>query len=457
MNKDAYNENYLTLQKLIGMNPESSEKILGSSILLSISGEHPRLSEFLNIILGKTFENVHETPSQKSSYSCEILSNPKLKKTNGPYIYLGQNSDGNLLVSKHQPNKNLSENNHPFLYFLIACYSGALVLSEVSKPLSFKVDEEIIIEKLKILSSNVLTDKTINIDTAYMAGAGAVGNSFLYALSTFQIEGKITIVDPDSVSGGNLNRCLFFSEDDIGKKKVEVLVEKAKNLFPKLKFYTEPYELAKIPNRPEGAWLNKLIVGVDSRRARRNLQREIPKEVFDASTTGIEEIVVHYNKRPLEDKACLGCIYMKEEQENAHEVHIAEALGVSVIHVRKQFIDRVAGLAIIKKYPAINIKSIEGIPYDTLFKQLCGEGKLMTEKNKQVLAPFAFVSALAGAFLALMFIENHVNNKDSYNYWRISPWNNINYRLKQLLPTSKICEFCNDKIYNKVADKIWKT
>lgn len=44
-----------------------------------------------------------------------------------------------------------------------------------------------------------------------------------------------------------------------------------------------------------GAWLKRLIVGVDSPRARRNLQTEVPGEVYDASTTGISEVVVHFS------------------------------------------------------------------------------------------------------------------------------------------------------------------
>ena len=74
MNKEALAENKLTLQRLLGMNPESSEKILGSSILITVPGEHPRLIEFLLLILGKTFEEVHQIPSKNVEYSCEILS-----------------------------------------------------------------------------------------------------------------------------------------------------------------------------------------------------------------------------------------------------------------------------------------------------------------------------------------------------------------------------------------------
>jgi hypothetical protein len=199
--------------------------------------------------------------------------------------------------------------------------------------------------------------------------------------------------------------------------------------------------------------LQKLIVGVDSRRARRNLQSEIPGEVFDASTTGIDEVVVHHNHQPLNGKACLGCIYYKEDEELAHEKHVAETLGVSVNQVTQLFIDEVASIAIKKKYPFLTINLV-GLPYDMLFKQLCGEGKLITEGDKQVLAPLAFVSSLAGALLALIVAENILKH-GVYNYWRVSPWCTPNYRLKQMTAACMNCEFCNDHLFQKAIARIW--
>ncbi|MDZ7650297.1 MAG: ThiF family adenylyltransferase [Cytophagales bacterium] len=279
-----------------------------------------------------------------------------------------------------------------------------------------------------VVKDKSIFEKKINIGKAYLAGAGAIGNSFLYALSTFHVEGELKVVDPDFVSAGNLNRCLLFEDGDIEKNKTDVLVQKMQPYLKDLKLIPLTQTLAKIPDNVGGAWLDKLIVGVDSRRARRNLQGEIPREVFDSSTTGISEIVIHHHKRPLKG-ACLGCVYVKEKQEEAHETHIAEALGVSLNKVKQQFIDEEAAELIALKYQ-INKCDILGVPYDTLFKQLCGEGKLMTAQNNQVLAPLAFVSALAGAFLALMLVEKHLKISD-YNYWRLTPWANLNLRLQQ--------------------------
>jgi molybdopterin-synthase adenylyltransferase len=67
-----------------------------------------------------------------------------------------------------------------------------------------------------------------------MVGAGALGNEVAkdLVLSGFR---KITIVDMDHVVGSNLNRCLFFSQEDAfnKRKKAEVVCEGIQKLSPK--------------------------------------------------------------------------------------------------------------------------------------------------------------------------------------------------------------------------------
>ncbi|NUN11077.1 ThiF family adenylyltransferase [Candidatus Micrarchaeota archaeon] len=70
----------------------------------------------------------------------------------------------------------------------------------------------------KISSKNVL-----------VLGAGALGNEAVKLLVQLGV-GKITIVDYDEIAEVNLNRCVFFSLEDVGKKKCFVLKEKAEKL-----------------------------------------------------------------------------------------------------------------------------------------------------------------------------------------------------------------------------------
>jgi hypothetical protein len=455
MNTEAAKENRLTLLNLLNIEEGNAEKILGSSILITGSEELLGIKGYLKNILGRTFEKVDLQQVNGNVYSCEIVLGNSNNLTEGPFVYCGQTEDGKLITSYRHKGQSFSKDLHPFLFFIISCYaSGLVVKTIIGKGIPVTTEDEIIIDINTLIKDPSIFSTEINLDDCYLAGAGAIGNSFLNALSTFKVKGNITIADPDSVSGGNLNRCLFFSDADINKKKVDALIEHAQKMFAHLKLIPFPHELGKVPAKEKNnAWLKKLIVGVDSRRARRALQSEIPKEVFDASTTGIAEVVIHHHKQPVNGLACLGCIYYKETNEQAHEKHVAEVLGVSVAQVNEQFIDKQSAITIATKY-SLDLKQIIGIAYDTLFKQLCGEGKLRTAEDKQVLAPLAFVSGLAGALLALKVIETHIGN-NSYNYWRVSPWSNPNFRLRMNYPINEKCEFCNNSTYLKVAKTLW--
>ncbi|MFH1779816.1 MAG: ThiF family adenylyltransferase [Candidatus Micrarchaeota archaeon] len=62
-----------------------------------------------------------------------------------------------------------------------------------------------------------------------VVGAGALGNEVVKLLVQLGVS-EITIVDYDEIAEVNLNRCVFFTLEDVGKKKATVLKEKAKAL-----------------------------------------------------------------------------------------------------------------------------------------------------------------------------------------------------------------------------------
>jgi molybdopterin/thiamine biosynthesis adenylyltransferase len=66
-----------------------------------------------------------------------------------------------------------------------------------------------------------------------VAGAGALGNEAVKCLMLSGV-GRIDLVDMDVVSGSNLNRCVFFTEEDARERrpKAVVVAERAAALFP---------------------------------------------------------------------------------------------------------------------------------------------------------------------------------------------------------------------------------
>ncbi|MEM0344205.1 MAG: ThiF family adenylyltransferase [Thermoplasmata archaeon] len=75
--------------------------------------------------------------------------------------------------------------------------------------------------------------RALSCSNVLMVGAGALGNEVAknLALSGF---GRMTVVDMDHVVGSNLNRCLFFSDEDArcGRSKAVALAEGVERLAP---------------------------------------------------------------------------------------------------------------------------------------------------------------------------------------------------------------------------------
>jgi len=233
------------------------------------------------------------------------------------------------------------------------------------------------------------------------------------------------------------------------------LCARTKLRLPGLKLIPRDVDLATaVKDLGDLARIERLIVAVDSRRARRSLQKELPREVFDASTTGIAEVVLSFNLLPFQD-ACMACVYKQESGELAHEAHVAELLGVSVEDVRLGYITEVAACQICRKYEKLDPRTVLGLAYDSLFKALCSEGQLKTAEDRQVLAPFAFVSALSGVLLVLELAIRLGNAGKRFNYWRVSPWSAPVHELQQRRPALSGCEVCGKTAFRNAARALW--
>jgi hypothetical protein len=111
---------------------------------------------------------------------------------------------------------------------------------------------------------------------------------------------------------------------------------------------------------------------------------------------------------------------------------------------------------ICQRYPQLKPSDLVGIAYDTLFKQLCSTAQLTSAEDRQVLTPFAFVSALAAALLAIEFVRRVQRGHDElFNEWRLSPWSNPVMRRQRFLKKRADCEFCGDPLLASLTEEMW--
>lgn len=448
-------ENARTLAALIGKDERAAAQRLDITISITYRDADPgaaMLADRLEALLQRTVSKVCR--NEAADASAEVAIGDATARSAKP-IRLWC-SDKSVVIGTGEPTAiGLL---HPLVALVAACYATGAALSAALRdvlPSSLRSPAQMQIDLDAILGSDrSWLLESLDLGEMYLAGAGAIGNGLVAGLVLVDAVGTLHIADPDVVNDGNLNRCYWFSDDDLHLPKATQLSLRAQPFSSGIRLIPHDTTLNQIADRHNPNWLRTLIVGVDSRRMRRHLQTELPGEVFDSSTTGVSEIVLHHHRWPTEG-ACMACIYHEAPDELSRERGIAEALGVTLEDVTQHVISASAAQRIAKRYEHLNPAMLQGTPYDSLFKALCGEQILATPDQQQVLAPFAFVSTLAGALLAIEVCRRVHKPEAAYNYWRLSPWKPPVEALRQWRSKNEQCVVCSNPITKRVADSIW--
>ncbi|MBB6305599.1 ThiF family adenylyltransferase [Rhizobium leucaenae] len=440
-------ENARMLASLLGIEEADAAERLDKTVLVTVAPGFAVAGSEVSELLERTIRVVR---SDEGKPDLELVIGSVEPATSGPHLFASLNQRGVTIDAASLRHSN--EYVHPLLKALAACHIAAASLHRVigssSLPrlgLPLSVD----FAELGIPERGLATP--FDISGAVLVGGGAVGNGFLRALRHLQVRGTLPIVDPKVVGEGNPNRCLYFTGDHVGLPKAPTLAQAAQRDFPALKLEAHACTFGELVAKTGP--VDTAIVTVDSRRARRSLQKEIPRRVVDASTTDARAVIVHSHSQPTDD-ACLACIYRHVPDEHARERSIAEGLGIDIETVREGFISADAAARIAKAHFSVEANTIIGKAYDTLFKELCSVQALLTPEGRQVLAPFAFVSALAGVLLVVELLRSN-HQAATTNYWTVDPWGAPISRLRRLRPRVPDCEFCADDDARSVAHSLW--
>lgn len=455
---ESQRENATALASVLGLSVDEAADFLALSVAITIDSADPTAQQIAAeafALLSRTVQRVVVSKAE-DNVDAELVIGCATPLTKGCPVFLSV-SDEFAVIASCADSSARCASVPGVVALLIACYaSGVTLNAALSGALPFGQPDPFVLSLHEFGIDWSAVSEPISLDHTYIAGAGAIGCGFLWAARHLNLRGRLEIVDDDCVSSGNLNRQVWFDINDIGKSKAFQLAMKCNSQVSPLTLIPRQCRLQELSEKSDDAWLRRLIVAVDSRRARRSLQNEFPREVFDASTTDIREAVIHHHIQPT-SHACLSCIYAPDDDELSREKHIAEHFGISVDQVRTERISESVARSIAGRFPSLVATKIVGIAYDSLFKQLCAQGQLQSLGDKRIVAPFAFISVLAGTLLALEVVRrlgagNHVQD---FNYWRLSPWHPPHDRLRTVRQRQTECLFCGNEILKAVNESLW--
>jgi hypothetical protein len=447
----ARQENERTLARLTGISEDEAAERLAFNVSIRTDSDHScAFGQHVRSLLALTLTIADEQERADLEIALDGQASGTARQTLFAHI------DAEQMVISREPPATITKaptKPHDLHAKLAACYAAAVAVAHaiggerrdrLALPFAVRFD--------KLGLTPPMLDRPIILTDTVLAGAGGVGSGFMWALESLNVTGTLDVADPKIVSGGNLNRCLHFGDADVGKGKAAALCANAHLPGVTLK----PFAGTFGDLRRQRSRIKRVVVTVDSRPARRAIQSEMPLEVLDASTTDISEVVVHSHAQP-NDGACLSCIYHHIPQEDERQRSIAAGLGVAYEDIKdKELID--AALARqLSEIHGLDAKAMEGVALTSLHKQLCAAQVLKMPGGEQALAPFAFVSNLAGVLLALELVRFDGDRAAAAraNYLSLDPWSPPHGRARRHRPRREDCEFCGDGGHQDVMAAVW--
>lgn len=283
-----------------------------------------------------------QRPTRRSSppetFALELVFGSHHQTNASKYLYTSC-SNWQVAASDVPTRINPAEPWNPILALFTACYSVARATSVVFGDVISASESLEPFSILDFKEGRIQFDwcQTVEAGCVHVAGIGAVGTAFLFALAAHgQMKGAFRLVDEDAVEPRNLDNYSLFSKQDLGKKKTA----RAKMLLDDLRL---PVQFTSVPQRLQdhvnqqtqlepGFKIEKLISAPDRRETRREFQTLLPRQVWDAST-GPDDLVLHHNDFNAE-LACLACVYNVVPDEDAHLRHVADVLNLPRERVR---------------------------------------------------------------------------------------------------------------------------
>jgi molybdopterin-synthase adenylyltransferase len=151
--------------------------------------------------------------------------------------------------------------------------------------------------------------------TVCVVGAGGIGNPVATLLCAMGV-GKLRIIDRDVIEISNLHRQHLYSEDDIGKVKVEVAAERLQKINPAVQIEAMPISVTKYNAESVVEGSDVVIDALDSIEARYALNDACLKHKLPFIYAGALGMLGSLCTILPSQSACLRCIFPQLAEED---------------------------------------------------------------------------------------------------------------------------------------------
>lgn len=352
---------------------------------------------------------------------CLVVGSTKFRSPRGesPVVFYAGSNNWLARVSTKGPAGSGSSDN-PFGSGAAACVAIANIFRSSfgvqlpqAKPdveVTFSVLQMAPVDPKKALNPGL---KRFKIGEVFLAGVGAIGNGFVWAMGRTRCHGVLHLVDGELLAQSNLQRYAMTIETDVGKPKVELAKAWLSKSGLKIESHAKHWE--QFVGERQIWSFDHVAVAVDTARTRMNIQASLPRVVFNSWTqTGEVGISRHEFREP---GACLACLYIPDKEAPHYDQLIARALHLpesreQLLEIRRRlqlaeptdraFLESIAASAGV---PIEELLPFENKPLDSLYLEgICGgavitlaKGGNRVQRNE---VPMAFQSAFAGILLA---------------------------------------------------------
>lgn len=361
-------------------------------------------------------------------------TNVERKITAGPIYFIG--SDNWIAKYSTENPVGVGESTNPLAAGISACIGTSNVFRYVFSDFlpTPEFDENFSLSLITLNSDEINVEfktKQIDLGNFQLAGFGAIGNGFVWALSNSPfLKGVITVIEPETIEASNLQRYVLAEEKHIEKSKLEIAKEVLLNSKMEVNYVTSNW--AGYLNETQN-WKNEIaVIAIDNAKDRIGIQASLPKQIINSYTENNLIGILRHND--FINDACLVCNYMPSQERPSFAYEVCENLGIEKLGIPEM--EKVIGgylysnkgaddqlLDWIAAGNSIEISKLEkfkGIPVNDFYSKIVCGGILMNLKNEEdtitsIEAPLAFQSAMAGILeLSELIIQKVGLRKNSF-------------------------------------------